>query len=448
MKALNPVSLLLIFLCLILGLNIIFYSPMPLYDLITGLKTPDFSITWPKIRLFIEPLYSFSFYVLTLNKHFYKPAVISWVLWIMGFVFIYSLIDKKSFRQILNNIFYSLMIFITFLFFAVLLPIPGPKLEKPKDYIAVDIHSHTISSHDNVAPAEISLKAHFWAGFDVFFNTEHNHTRGFSMFPRESMYKTVYPGLQMQTKNNVSAVLLASEKFNGENYKNMMLADIIKEAHKNKIIVIMPHWWKWHRQTFNELKDIGIDGFEIYNCGYRNFKESECKAMINFSKRNNLLMFGVTDWHGWGYMSDVWTVFKGSVLENMQEQLAKKPQTKIILYRQKQSASVLRFIFEPFSAFYYYIRNTSIIYIISLTAWIMLAFVIFKSRFFKYVKKYLPLVIFAVYVLGIIYFYIIVVKQVVNTNEIIMKQLLPVLAVFCLLWIILWDINKNNSLEI
>ncbi|MDR3253787.1 MAG: hypothetical protein LBT07_02335, partial [Endomicrobium sp.] len=82
MKAPNSVSLLLIFLCLILGSNIIFYSPIPLYDLITGLKTPDFSITWPKIRLFIEPLYSFSFYVLTLNKHFYKPAIISWVLWI------------------------------------------------------------------------------------------------------------------------------------------------------------------------------------------------------------------------------------------------------------------------------------------------------------------------------------------------------------------------------
>jgi hypothetical protein len=34
-------------------------------------------------------------------------------------------------------------------------------------------------------------------------------------------------------------------------------------------------------------------GFEIYNCRYRNFREDDCKSLINFSKENNLLMFDV-----------------------------------------------------------------------------------------------------------------------------------------------------------
>ncbi|MCA6084779.1 hypothetical protein [Candidatus Endomicrobiellum agilis] len=46
----------------------------------------------------------------------------------------------------------------------------------------------------------------------------------------------------------------------------MPLADIIRKARENKMLVIMPHWRKCRRQTFAELKGFGIDGFEIYNC--------------------------------------------------------------------------------------------------------------------------------------------------------------------------------------
>ncbi len=43
-----------------------------------------------------------------------------------------------------------------------------------------------------------------------------------------------------------------------------MLTDVIRKAHKNKMLVIMPHEWKWHKHTFAELKDFVVDSFEIY----------------------------------------------------------------------------------------------------------------------------------------------------------------------------------------
>ncbi|MDR1259864.1 MAG: hypothetical protein LBJ68_00590 [Endomicrobium sp.] len=420
----------------------LFYSSVPFYDLIAGTSIKNFSIIWPKIRFFIEPFYFFSFYILTLNKNFYKFVITSWTLWIICCVFVYSLIVKRNFWQILNNMFYLLMIFITILSFSILFPVPGPKLKKPKDYVSVDVHSHTIHSHDNIASVKTSLKAHSWAGFDTFFNTEHNNTNGFSMFPKKLLYKMVYPGIQIQTKDNVSVIILSSKKFNEKSYKNMKLIDIIKKAHKNKMLVIMPHWWKWHKHTLNELKNIGIDGFEIYNCGYRNFEKDECYTMMNFAKKNNLLMFGVTDWHGWGCMTDVWTVFKGDISKNIQEQLVKRPETKVILYRNKQSSSIFRFIFEPFYVLYYYVSSTNIVYVISFIIWIMLIFIIFKSKFFSYGKKYLPFIMIIICMLSIIYFYTIA-KQ-ANTNEIVIKQLIPILSIFCLLWIILSRIiNKE-----
>jgi predicted ester cyclase len=43
-------------------------------------------------------------------------------------------------------------------------------------------------------------------------------------------------------------------------------------------------------QTFAELKDFEIGGFEIYNCRYRNFRENDYSALMNFSKESNLLV--------------------------------------------------------------------------------------------------------------------------------------------------------------
>jgi hypothetical protein len=429
----------------VIGSNIVFYSPVYLYDLITGLQVPDFSITWPKVRFFVEPFYSFTFYLLTLNRDFYKPIIISWILWVLGSVLVYCLASKKKLKQTANAMFYSLMILLTIFSFSVLIPMPGPKLEKPKGYIAIDTHSHTLSSHDNIAPACISLKAHIWHGFDSFFNTEHDQTKGFMMFPKNTRYTMVYPGIQVQTEDGVSVVLLALKEFNGQDYKKMKLVDVVKKAHKNQMLVIMPHWWKWRKHTFAKLKDIGIDGFEIYNCGYRYFDKNEQKSMINFAKENNLMMLGTTDWHGWGCMCDVWTVFsQEDNMKNIEALFLKNPKTKVILYRQEQSKSIARFVFEPFFAFYYYIKNINFKYLVSLVIWIVFLFFVLKSYFSKFIKKYLPLALSIIYALGSIYFYIIVVP-VSDTNKIVMNSVVPALMVFCALWLVLWFNNKTNN---
>jgi hypothetical protein len=422
---------------------IVFNNPIKLYDLANRGEIVNFSIVWPKIRILIEPIYSFAFYALTLNRNFYKPVIVSWILWVVSVVILYSLLSKQNLFKTLHNIFYSLMLLLTLFSFIVLVPLPGPKLEKPQNYIAVDIHSHTLTSHDNVAPAYISLKAHVWQGYDVFFNTEHNHSNGFINFPENLKFKVVYPGMQMQTKDKISVLVLSSKEFNGDDYKNLSLKDIIEKAHNNGMIVIMPHWWKWHIKTFNELKELGIDGFEIYNCGYRSFNNNQRDQLIKFCSDNNLPMFGVTDWHGWGYMSDVWTLFKGDLSVNMEQQLAKKPKTKVILYRQDQSALIFRFVFEPIFAFYYYVKNVSLGYFLSFVTWVLIGFYIISSKVFKYIKKYFSLVMVLLYFFASVYFYAIV-KSVAN-NTIVLKSVIPILIAFCILWFVLWRLNDTSK---
>ncbi|MDR3195347.1 MAG: hypothetical protein LBT58_00910 [Endomicrobium sp.] len=445
MKLSDSVKFLTALLLLIIISSFVFHSPIYPYDLITGLQTSEFSIAWPTIRIFIEPFYSFTFYALTLNKDFYKPAIISWILWTLCVVLVYCFLSKKTVYKTIYNVIY-LSVFFTALFsFVALAPVPGPTLLKPRDYIAIDAHSHTISSHDNVAPAIISLKAHLRQGFDAFFNTEHNHTMGFANFPEYAKFKIVYPGMQIQTNDGISIILLSSKEFDGLEYKNLDLADIANKAHKNNMFVLMPHWWKWHKHTFEELKNFGMDGFEIYNCGYRNFDKNEQSSLINFAKENNLMMFGVTDWHGWGYMSDVWTVMEGVSSENIEGLLTRKPNTKVILYRKEQSGSVIRFIFEPFFFFYYYISDVDLKHLASFIIWLAASFLAFRSRFWKYLKRFFALIMTVAYAAGLVYFYI-VTRSVAETNATVMNSVAPVMAGLCVLWFILWRFGGDNKI--
>jgi hypothetical protein len=434
----------LIFLCLIAGASFLFYSPVQPYDLITGAKAANgFFISWPSIRVFTEPIYAFSFYTLTLNRDFYQPAIISWIGWTVLSVFIYCGVRRRTVLQTLSRILYALMILVTIFLFVALVPIPGPKLNKPQGYIAVDLHSHTIFSHDNFSKPSSSLRFHNMHGYDYFFVTEHNHTKGFENFPENAKYKKVFPGMQMQTKDRVSVLLLSGKAFEGQEYADKTLKEIIEKAHQNNILVIMPHWWKWHRLSLHELVELGIDGFEIYNCGYRNISKRDFQDIVKVSKDNNLLIAGSTDWHGWGYMSDVWTVLKAGHGDSFKDILDKKPETQVIVYREKQLSSTLRFIFEPFMAFYYYVKNADIISIFSLMVWIILINVLFIGNTAKYIKKYTPPSIIFAMVVSAVFIYISYIPA-HGLNKIIPSTVLPALAVCCVLWFIVWRVNGKN----
>ena len=433
----------LLCICVIGLTGLVFYSPVPLYDLITGTAVPGFSIGWPVVRILTEPFYAFSLYLLTLDRNFYQPAIISWFVWLAAGMFIYCRIKKRTVSCCIKSIIYAVMLFATVSVLVVLIPLPGPKLVKPEGYVAADIHSHTFFSHDAIGTPVSNLKFHELQGFDFFFITEHNHTKGFFKFPENSLYKKVFPGMQMRTTNGVSVLLLSGKEFNGDEYRNKTLPEIIEKAHQNNMLVIMPHWWKWHKFSYEELRDFGIDGFEVYNCGYRNFNAKEQQELISFCRDNNLLMFGTTDWHGWGYMTDVWTIFAGDTERNLKDQLAGKPELKIITFREKQSGSILRFIFEPFAAYYYYVKNAGLTAILSFMIWFCIIFIVFSSRAAKHIKSYLPAGLALFFFIAAIY-YSIMAMAVIETNKIIITSVVPVLGGMALLWFILWRINGKD----
>ncbi|MDR0822397.1 MAG: hypothetical protein LBN20_01265 [Endomicrobium sp.] len=442
MKFKNIIILSAICLLIVIS-NLLFYNPTQLIDIVSGQEAQGFSIAWNNIRYLIEPLYAFIYYGLTLDKPFYKPALISWTCWLVIGLFIYCAVKNIDFSKWLIKTLYAVLALATLFAFCAVAPIPGPKLLKPQNYIAVDIHSHSRFSHDNSSTEKFNVLFHRWAGYDAYFISEHNHTLSFDHFSDSDKLKTIFPAMQIQSRERgISLVLLSSEPFDGFQYKNLTIKDMLKKAHDNNMLAIMPHWWKWGAYSFQDLKNMGIDGFEIYNCGYRNFDVAQRQELIDFAKKNNLLMFGSTDWHGWGYMTDVWTVIEGNTKENLKEQLAKKPQTKVILYRQEQSGSIIRFIIEPIAAYYYYIRNADAKMLTSFILWFIILFIFFQTKASKIFIKWLPLALSIIFTAAAGYFLYIYIP-VRQTNNMLFPSVFFGALGFALLWYALWKLRNR-----
>ena len=307
------------------------YSPN-LIDIVTGQDVANFKLQWPLVRLFTEPFYAFAYHILTMERSGYIFALISWLLWSVIFAVIFSIFFTAS--------IISLVIF---------LPVQGPKLiPASNNWTIFDPHSHTISSRDVISNIYSNMKFHFLQGYNNFFITEHDTTRGFFLFPSDERRKHVFPGIQIRTTEGISVLLLSHKFFRYEDFAKKTLKELINLAHANDMLVIMPHWWKWHRPALQEVVDSGIDGFEIYNCGYRYISDLTRNEIIDTCKQNHLLMLGSTDWHGYGYMTNVWSVIKNDGNKNLVELLKEKPQVQVIVHNVKGTQSVLRYIFEPF----------------------------------------------------------------------------------------------------
>jgi len=429
---------------LIIAASFIFYNPIQLTDILSSQTPQGFFIKWHDIRYWIEPLYAFVFYGLTLERAFYKPVLISWGAWTVVLIFIYCAYKQTDFSKWLIKTFYALLSLCVLFIFCALAPIPGPKLIKPQGYTAIDIHSHSRYSHDNVSTEKLNIKFHKWAGYDSYFISEHNNTDSFNLFPENLKFTTIFPAVQMQSsQGGISLVLLSPKEFDGAEFRNLTIKEMIIKAHNNNMLAIMPHWWKWGRFSFEDLKNMGIDGFEIYNFGYKNFDEAARQELIDFAEKNNLLTFASTDWHGWGYMTDAWTIIKEPVKENgnLVEILSEKPDMMLVLYRQKQSSSIIRFIFEPFCAFYYYIKNADNKMLASFIIWLIALFVFFNLRISKIFLNWLPLFFSALFaVLSLYFLYIYFPAR--HTNNILLHEMFFYALGFSLLWFIFWRIRN------
>ncbi|MBN1823911.1 MAG: hypothetical protein JW803_06305 [Endomicrobiales bacterium] len=405
-------------------------GPEP-YDVLSGGKPEHFGFFWPVTRYLFEPVCGAVEYVLSFKR--YIIQLLSWVFWIITGSLIFALKMESSFANGLVISFRMVTMFLSFIMISVFFPFPGPRVTVTGGYTALDPHSHTNYSHDAAKSPENSIYFHKRLAFGSFFVTEHGHTDSFEFFPEDSKLKTVYPGIQVLTTERVSLLVLADKPFDGSEFLHKSVKDVIDLAHSKGFTVICPHWWKWRYFSWEELADLGIDGFEVYNAGYRNFSELERSSLIRFCRAKNLIAAGSTDWHGWGYYTDVWMLVKPPEGEHgIFSALKNTGETKIVVLKRKEMNNFIRYAFEPFFGMYYYFSGLNFWQVIGWLVWIFIF-----SSLPGYVKsavgRQLP-VVFSAGFLGLGVYSFAIWLPLLPENQMLGKLLAPVFFILALFW--------------
>ena len=422
-------------------------SPAPkrvLTDIVAKDGAAGFSVAWPWARYAMEPFIGAAEYILSFTRYMIQLG--SWMLWLLFFGVVSGLYKKHSLKEISSRILRFELFFVSAVIICLVFPFPAPRLSSPSNFNVCDFHSHTFYSHDGLDSPHQSLDYHARLGFKSFYDTEHGHTNGFDKFPADTRLKTVFPGMQVSTTERVSLLVLADRPFEAAPFLHKPVQEVIGLAHASGFMVVCPHWWKWRYFTWQQLYEFGIDGFEIYNAGYRKFPPAERRALIDFCKTNNLLMTGSTDWHGWGYLSNVWTAVEN---ENNTgtlpfDALRKHASTKVIvLERPGEIQGTLRYFFEPFFGCYYYFGSLNRHQAFSWGIWIILFALTINIRQLRPLVRLLPLMFSAVFA-GFCVWSIIIWVPLLPENQVIGKLLAPIFLGIATGWLYVYR-PKNRK---
>ncbi len=303
------------------GLLVLFFLPHSSRELInakTGLKAENVYLTVPLSAKIFAPFIDFPFYFYNFAEP--KLQLSSWLIWllaiwlIVGFTKLRTSPLKKC-LTLLRGIVVIIVSFLLFVLYLFLFPLPQYSLNtKNPNEIFLDLHSHTIYSHDGGATLERSILWHLNCGFDGWATTEHNWIGAAPIAQEEMLQKNsldgfVIAGEEINFKGSHINALGIKKDIDKNQYES--LADLVKAVHRQKGVVIVPHFWGKRKPplSLEDLAKANVDGFEIAGYSSRPLKLELKKEIITLCKKKNLVMVGGTNWHGWGSFCDVWTGF-------------------------------------------------------------------------------------------------------------------------------------------
>lgn len=271
-----------------------------------------------------------------INMAYPKGELLSWFIWLSIIWALYAIKRLKKQGKIKKLIRGFTAIFISLLLFAVygiFTPIQRYKLV-PKNNAAVllDLHSHTIYSHDGLVTPAYNMKWHYNYGFKCWAITEHNNAGAATILQENIIRKhrlplSAIPSQEVKFKGVYFNLLGIEKNINPKNFNTPK--ELIDNIHNSGGAVIIPHIWavKKTQITLKELVDAGVDGFEITGISSVPLTLEKQREIINLCQENNLVMVSGTNWHGWNNLCTDWTSFE---TENWEELTLKERKDAVI----------------------------------------------------------------------------------------------------------------------
>ena len=388
-----------LFIFCIAAISLFFHFPIHIADAITLEAQPEYEIHISLWRILFEPILGI---LLFFNRSLYALAEIQVLLyWILALYIIYCLIKailipdtqsrKKFILRQLANI--PIVIGLWFTIFAVIIFIPLPNntiVNNAPNTILVTTHSHTEFSHDGLMSQEGLWKWHKRNGFDAFFITDHNnHDRTLDFveaqrnheFPLEPL---VMCGEEFSGSNHLSLLGL-KRKFSTLGFADSTAIDSVRAGNG---AVIVNHWFDGERMSLEYYKNSDVDGFEIENTATdRTYEREVYQRIKDYCERNQLIMNGGLDFHGYGNVCSLWNAFEipgwhkldpASKEEAILTSIRNRDQSKlkVLLYKDRPYYSKNTLFLSPLFTVINYFRTLNVFQVISWVIWTLLFMIV------------------------------------------------------------------------
>ncbi len=367
-----------------------------LIDVGTGTVADKAEIITPLANKIFAPFFDLPSYFLTMPDP--KKQLLSWAVWLTAVWIIYWAIRQRGYwtKKIIilfRGISVIIVSLVLFILYSIFVPLPQYKIiSKNPDEIFLDLHSHTVYSHDGIVTPERSFHWHINYGFDGWSTTEHDWIGDAPSIQREiiankNLAATVIPGEEVNFKKVHLNLLGIRKGIKAKEYQN--LSDLVDEVHRQGGAVVVPHYWAETKSPFSmkDLAEAGVDGFEIAGNASIPLTEEVQQKIITFCLQENLVMLSGTNWHGWRNFCTVWTGFNAEGWEQMSIEERERAIIKalrnsetdhfrVIGYRQRFPASRVHYIFEPFTGLFFYFTSTGVWQIFSFIFWIAIIYLL------------------------------------------------------------------------
>jgi len=341
---------------------------------------------------FFTPFTDFPLYFINLSSP--ERQLLYWFIWLSAIWLVLVILKHKKIKEFIRGIFIILIVLLLTVIYGIFLPVQRYKLiPKGSDDILIDLHSHTIYSHDGIATPAYNLQWHKNYGFNCWAVTEHDYT-GPAKILQEAMIRqnnipsVCIPGQEIKFKGIYLNILGIEKTINPKEFND--LSELIKRVHSQGGAVIAPHIWAEKRatQSLEELALAGIDGLEIAGNSSVPLTQEKQKELIEFCKRNGIVMVSGTNWHGWNNLCNVWTSFRIEGWKEMEPEEIEDAVINGLRNRDIDRFRVITYqynyapknpIFEPLKILYFYITSIDRLQRFFFIFWLTILYIIFHS---------------------------------------------------------------------
>ena len=385
----------------------------PLRDAVTGAPAPEFSLRLPAGYLLTAPWSAFAD-LATIGSARQDKVLIAYLLlgywvwffvgrWTRRFILFETRSERRARRtKALWGYPVYLALVAAFLAWALLARRPAAAfVSAHADDLVLDLHSHTSYSWDGrkrlgAFTPQANMDWHRRLGFTAAFITDHNKTTGAreaKVLSRKRWKQDGYRSLEGEevSLHDLHVAVLGNHYAIDNQLYDKDLAGAMrffKDAPKfgGLTVLSLPEYWAHYPQTqWDKFAQAGASGFEIVNSVPKalEFPASLSAEVVRLCRRRRLFFDGVTDNHGWGSATAVWSVMRLKGQASMdpdrleREVLAKLrrdgPEALRVIVRAKHEPSASAWIaFDPPASVWTFARTFSWAESLMCLAWIWL----------------------------------------------------------------------------